>query len=114
MSNNFGKSIEELTERELVDSVNAANPAYGQVAMGELTRRSMNRLRESIDGLNKSTGIYSKVIIVLTVLLVILAVEQELIIIFPPHGLWILIYILPLIVLALIAIWMANRSLDVK
>jgi hypothetical protein len=112
--NNFRKSIEELTERELVDSVNAAQPEYGQIAMGELTRRSMNQLRTSIDSLNKSTGIYSKVIIVLTVFLVILAVEQELITIFPPQGAWILTYVLPLIALPLFAVWIADKSLNTK
>jgi hypothetical protein len=111
---NFTKSIDELNERELIDGVNAWQPEYAQVAMGELTRRSMNRLRESIDNLNKSTGLYSKIIIVLTVFLVILAVEQELITIFPPHGYWIFTYVAPLIVLPLIAVWVANRSLDTE
>ncbi len=112
--NHFGKPIDELTEKELLDNANVALPEYGQIAMGELTRRSMDRLRESIDNLNKSTGIYSKVIIVLTTFLVILAVEQELIVIFPPEGIWIFSYILPLIALPLIAVWIANKSLDMK
>jgi hypothetical protein len=74
----------------------------------------MERLRASIDKLDKTTGIYSKVIIVLTVFLILIAVEQELIAIFPPHGIVILAYVLSVIVVPLVAVWITNKSLDLK
>lgn len=110
---NFEKPIKNLTEEELLNGLNVFSPGWAELAMGELARRSMKDLKESIDKLDKSTGIYSKAISVLTVLLIIIAIEQLFITIFPPRGIWILVYVIPDFLLLGMAVWLGIKILDV-
>lgn len=108
---NFGKLIQEMTDDELLHTANTAAIEYAQVAMGELSRRSTKALKKSIDKLEKSTDRYSKAVVVLTVFLILLAIEQAFITIFPPKGIVIVAYVLPDIAIPLGAFWIANKIL---
>ncbi len=103
-----------MTEEELLKNINLFDIRNAQVAMGELSRRSTKALKESIDKLDKSTGLYSRAISVLTVFLVIIAIEQLFITIYPPKGILILVYTLPDVVLLVLAVWLANKVLGIK
>ncbi len=78
---NFGDPIENQTEKDILNAVNRFSLEGAQVAMGELTRRRLAEVKESIEKLNVSikrlnsnSEFYSKVLVLLTVIIILLTI----------------------------------------
>ena len=102
-----------MSEEELLRVVNDSGPNYGQIAMGELTRRSMGELKKAMDEFNNSTALYSKILIYFTALLLIVAFLQVLVAVFPPQDIftkW--FYLLATLVCVGIGLRFTSKALD--
>ena len=53
---NFAKNVEEASEKELYSWVNQLDFRVVPLASDELTRRSLNRLRETIETFNEQSS----------------------------------------------------------
>lgn len=65
-----GKDFQRASDKDLVEEAQLG--LRGQGAVVEM----MSRLRKDIDNLDKTTAVYSKIIIVLTIVMLILALIQ--------------------------------------
>lgn len=73
---NFSPKLEDSSDEKLWQYVNQSSPAYGSLASDELTRRRLRSLEETMAKLEKSSSLYSKTIILLTIVLTVLAGVQ--------------------------------------
>ncbi len=73
---NFAKKLEEASDEELYSWVNDLDFRVVPLASDELTRRRIHKLMDSINGLNDSTEKYSKVLVALTLILIVVAIMQ--------------------------------------
>jgi hypothetical protein len=113
MNSNFGKNIKDMSEEELLQVINEFNVNHGQIAMGELTRRSMGELKKAMDEFNNSTALYSKILIYFTALLLIVAFLQVLVAVFPPQDMFIKwFYLLATLICVGTGLWFTSKALD--
>lgn len=73
---NFEKKLEDASEEDLKYWVNERMPPWVSLASDELTRRSLQKLQNTIQDLDKNTKNYSGKLIDLTLLLFFVALIQ--------------------------------------
>lgn len=73
---NFEKELKDATDEELRCWMNKYDPRYGSLVSDELTRRSLQELRKTIQDLDRNTRNHSGSLIDLTILLFFVALMQ--------------------------------------
>lgn len=72
----FTPKLQDSSDDRLRYLIDESNPQYAALASDELTRREMEKLKNSIDGLNSSSLYYSRIIAALTLILLGLGLIQ--------------------------------------
>jgi uncharacterized membrane protein len=106
---NFAKKLEEASDEELYSWVNDLDFRVVPLASDELTRRRIQKLTENINKLNDSTEKYSRVLVVLTIIMIVAAIVQITISAMSVPGSWAVR--LSVLVIFLVIILFASRKI---